>query len=118
MGSLLSALRVIGARRTRQTPDPWVQTAAARDDSRVESQSVTATEEQLMKHTTSLGACFLLVATTAFAEGPLIKTLDFHNVHIRVSDPARAGEWYVQHLGATPGRAPRSGTDWKGSTSS
>jgi catechol 2,3-dioxygenase-like lactoylglutathione lyase family enzyme len=60
-----------------------------------------------MKHTAGLGVCFVLVAATAFAEGPLVKTLDFHNVHIRVSDPATAGEWYVKHLGATPGRAPQ-----------
>ena len=37
----------------------------------------------------------------------VVKTLDFHNVHIRTNDPAKAGEWYVKYLGATPGRAPQ-----------
>src|ERR1700688_2866584 len=54
-----------------------------------------------------LGACFLLVAASAFADGPAVQAIDFHNVHIRVSDPAKAGEWYVKYLGATAGRAPQ-----------
>src|SRR3989441_12682715 len=60
-----------------------------------------------MRRTACLSAGFLLAATTAFAEGGVVKTLDFHNVHIRVTDPAKAGEWYVKYLGATPGRAPQ-----------
>lgn len=60
-----------------------------------------------MKHTACLGACFALAATTVFAEGSAVQTLDFHNVHIRVTDPAKAGEWYVKYMGATPGRAPQ-----------
>lgn len=59
------------------------------------------------KHTACLGACFALVATTVFAQGPVVQTLAFHNVHIRVTDPAEAGEWYVKYLGATAGRAPQ-----------
>jgi catechol 2,3-dioxygenase-like lactoylglutathione lyase family enzyme len=47
------------------------------------------------------------MATTAFAENAVVQTLDFHNVHIRTTDPAKAGEWYVKYLGATPGRAPQ-----------
>jgi lactoylglutathione lyase len=54
-----------------------------------------------------LGACFLLVAASAFANGPAVQAIDFHNVHIRVSDPAKAAEWYVKYLGATAGRAPQ-----------
>jgi lactoylglutathione lyase len=60
-----------------------------------------------MRRTVCLSAGFLLAATTAFAEGGVVKTLDFHNVHIRTNDPAKAGEWYVKYLGATPGRAPQ-----------
>lgn len=46
-----------------------------------------------MKHTACLGVCLVLAATTAFAESAAVQTLDFHNVHIRVSDPAQAGAW-------------------------
>lgn len=60
-----------------------------------------------MKGTVCLAACAVLAATTASADDPVVKTLDFHNVHIRVSDPATAGEWYVKYLGATAGRAPQ-----------
>jgi catechol 2,3-dioxygenase-like lactoylglutathione lyase family enzyme len=60
-----------------------------------------------MTHTPCLAASFLLAATTAFADNPVVTTLDYHNVHIRVSDPARAGEWYVKYLGASPGRSPQ-----------
>jgi lactoylglutathione lyase len=54
-----------------------------------------------------LGACFFLVAAAVFADGAAVQAIDFHNVHIRVSDPAKAGEWYVKYLGATAGRAPQ-----------
>ena len=60
-----------------------------------------------MTHTPRLAASFVLAATTAFADSPVVKTLDYHNVHIRVPDPAKAGEWYVKYLGASPGRAPQ-----------
>jgi hypothetical protein len=56
-----------------------------------------------------LGLCFAFVADTASAagDGGLVKAGDFHNVHIRVPDPPKAGEWYVKSLGATAGRAPQ-----------
>jgi catechol 2,3-dioxygenase-like lactoylglutathione lyase family enzyme len=59
--------------------------------------------------TVLLGLCFAFVAATASAavEGGLVKAGEFHNVHIRVPDPAKAGEWYVKSLGATAGRAPQ-----------
>ena len=60
-----------------------------------------------MKRIACFAACFALVAATVFAEGAVVKTLDFHNVHIRTNDPAKAGEWYVKYLGATAGRAPQ-----------
>jgi catechol 2,3-dioxygenase-like lactoylglutathione lyase family enzyme len=60
-----------------------------------------------MKCMLAAGASLLAFATTAFAEGAAVQTLAFHNVHIRVPDPAKAGEWYVRYLGATPGRAPQ-----------
>jgi catechol 2,3-dioxygenase-like lactoylglutathione lyase family enzyme len=59
--------------------------------------------------TVLLGLCFAFVAATASAaaDGGLVKADDFHNVHIRVPDPPKAGEWYVKSLGATAGRAPQ-----------
>ena len=59
--------------------------------------------------TVLLGLCFAFVSATASAgvDGGLVKAGDFHNVHIRVPDPAKAGEWYVKSLGATAGRAPQ-----------
>ena len=59
--------------------------------------------------TVFLGVCFAFVAATASAagDGGLVKAGDFHNVHIRVPDPPKAGEWYVKSLGATAGRAPQ-----------
>jgi catechol 2,3-dioxygenase-like lactoylglutathione lyase family enzyme len=56
---------------------------------------------------TFLSVCFALVATAAFAEGPVVNSLAFHNVHIRVPDPPKAAEWYVKYAGATAGRAPQ-----------
>jgi len=64
-----------------------------------------------MKHIASVGAFVLMVAlmvaTTASADGAAVQTPAFHNVHIRVPDPAKAAEWYVKYLGATTGRAPQ-----------
>jgi catechol 2,3-dioxygenase-like lactoylglutathione lyase family enzyme len=60
-----------------------------------------------MKRFAMLGASVLFAAAAAFAESPAVAAIDFHNVHIRVPDPAKAGEWYVKYLGATPGRAPQ-----------
>jgi catechol 2,3-dioxygenase-like lactoylglutathione lyase family enzyme len=59
--------------------------------------------------TVLLGLSFAFVAATApsAADGGLVKAGDFHNVHIRVPDPPKAGEWYVKSLGATAGRAPQ-----------
>lgn len=59
--------------------------------------------------TVLVGFCVALAAATASAavDGGLVKAGDFHNVHIRVPDPQKAGDWYVRHLGATAGRAPQ-----------
>jgi catechol 2,3-dioxygenase-like lactoylglutathione lyase family enzyme len=40
------------------------------------------------------------------AADPAARGLALDNVHIRVSDPAQARDWYVKHLGATPAEAP------------
>lgn len=61
----------------------------------------------MMKHTWFLALSLTFFAGTASADGPLVRSLDFHNVHIRVDDPAKAGEWYVKYMGATAGRAPQ-----------
>jgi len=40
-------------------------------------------------------------AAIAAAE-PAVKVVGYDNVHIRATDPARAADWYVKVLGATP----------------
>ena len=46
--------------------------------------------------------CFAAAAVGAASDTP-VRTVGYDNVHIRVSDPAKAVEWYVQHLeGTTP----------------
>src|SRR5687768_9501883 len=54
-----------------------------------------------MKHTFCLGACLLMAAASTVAAGPAAHTVAYDNVHVRVSDPAKASEWYVKYLGAT-----------------
>jgi len=51
-----------------------------------------------------LGAiCCLAAPAVGAASDAAIRTVGYDNVHIRVSDPAKAVEWYVQHLdGTTP----------------
>jgi catechol 2,3-dioxygenase-like lactoylglutathione lyase family enzyme len=44
--------------------------------------------------------CFAALAVGT-ASDPSIRTVGYDNVHIRVSDPRKAVEWYVQHLGGT-----------------
>jgi catechol 2,3-dioxygenase-like lactoylglutathione lyase family enzyme len=48
----------------------------------------------------------LVGALAASAADPAVRTVAFDDLHIRVPDPARAGEWYVTHLGATPTASP------------
>src|SRR5262245_3457596 len=61
-----------------------------------------------MRRMLAFGAFALLTtAAPAFADSAAVQTLAFHNVHIRVTDPPKAGEWYVKYLGATAGRAPQ-----------
>jgi catechol 2,3-dioxygenase-like lactoylglutathione lyase family enzyme len=50
--------------------------------------------------------CVVLVATLASGADPAVKTVAFDDLHIRVPDPAKAGDWYVKHLGATPTQSP------------
>jgi len=60
-----------------------------------------------MKFRPLLAVCFVLVgALTASAADPAVRTIAFDDLHIRVPDPAKAGEWYVKYLGATPTQSP------------
>jgi catechol 2,3-dioxygenase-like lactoylglutathione lyase family enzyme len=50
-----------------------------------------------------VASCFLVVATVSVsAADSAVRTIGFDDLHIRVPDPAKAGEWYVKNLGATP----------------
>jgi catechol 2,3-dioxygenase-like lactoylglutathione lyase family enzyme len=55
----------------------------------------------------ALGAMAVLGVGTAFA-APTVTSVGYHNVHLRVADPAAASQWYIQHLGATKAPAPFS----------
>lgn len=39
---------------------------------------------------------------------PATQALGYHNVHLRVADPAAASEWYIKYLGATKAPPPFS----------
>jgi catechol 2,3-dioxygenase-like lactoylglutathione lyase family enzyme len=42
------------------------------------------------------------------AQAPAVRSTGFHNVHLRVADPAAAADWYIKNLGATKAPAPFS----------
>jgi lactoylglutathione lyase len=48
-----------------------------------------------------LGLLCAVSASLAFAGEAATPVIGYDNVHIRVSDPVKAVEWYVKHLGAT-----------------
>jgi catechol 2,3-dioxygenase-like lactoylglutathione lyase family enzyme len=52
-----------------------------------------------------MAGCFALLGAVASAD-PAVKTLALEDLHIYVPDPAKAGEWYVKHLGALPTSQP------------
>jgi catechol 2,3-dioxygenase-like lactoylglutathione lyase family enzyme len=47
-------------------------------------------------------------AVPAAGQAPAVRSTGFHNVHLRVADPAAAAEWYIKTLGATKAPAPFS----------
>jgi catechol 2,3-dioxygenase-like lactoylglutathione lyase family enzyme len=51
-------------------------------------------------------ASFLVAGASVVAANSAAPNLAIDNVHIRVSDPAQARDWYIKHLGATAGEAP------------
>ena len=59
-----------------------------------------------MRKVATLCASFLLAAASVMAADAAAPNLAIDNVHIRVSDPAKARDWYVKHLGATAADAP------------
>jgi predicted enzyme related to lactoylglutathione lyase len=62
-----------------------------------------------MNHRTALSLCFVLLAATAYAADPASRATEYDNIHIRVLDPAKAADWYIKALGATPSKAPVEG---------
>jgi catechol 2,3-dioxygenase-like lactoylglutathione lyase family enzyme len=62
-----------------------------------------------MKHAlraASIAGILLAGSSPAFAGSGLLRAIAFDNLHIRVPDTAKAAEWYVAHLGATPAPSP------------
>jgi lactoylglutathione lyase len=57
-----------------------------------------------------LAAALLALAafTIPSSAAPAVQATGYHNVHLRVSDPAAAADWYIRHLGATKAPAPFS----------
>jgi catechol 2,3-dioxygenase-like lactoylglutathione lyase family enzyme len=58
-----------------------------------------------MRKVATMCASFLLAASSFVAAAPAAPNIAIDNVHIRVSDPAQARDWYVKHLGATTSEA-------------
>ena len=55
----------------------------------------------------AIGMGLAAVSVTARAAVP-VQTVGYHNVHLRVSDQAKAIEWYTKYLGATVAPPPYS----------
>jgi hypothetical protein len=58
--------------------------------------------------------CLALFGSPAFAQGVAVPNLAFDNFHLLTPDPAKAREWYIEHLGATA--APTAGMAYFGKT--
>jgi len=58
-----------------------------------------------MRTIAAMCASFMIAAASIVAADPAAPNLAIDNVHIRVGDPAQAREWYIKHLGATPGES-------------
>ena len=75
----------------------------------------TSTPETEGFYTDGMNKSFLrtgiaIAAFLAFGGRTQAQTLTWDNVHINVTDPARAAEWYVKYLGAKLVGAPGQGT--------
>jgi catechol 2,3-dioxygenase-like lactoylglutathione lyase family enzyme len=53
-------------------------------------------------------ACQPFTPAAGQSAAPAVRSTGFHNVHLRVADPAAAAEWYIKTLGATKAPAPFS----------
>lgn len=63
----------------------------------------------MMTRISALCTGLALLASSAAAAEPVARASEFDNIHIRVLDPPKAAEWYVQALGAAPSRPPVDG---------
>src|SRR5216117_222492 len=60
-----------------------------------------------MRQRLIVGVGLLMLAGATLGAGA-VKTVGYHNVHLRVADPAKAIEWYTKVLGATVPPPPYS----------
>jgi catechol 2,3-dioxygenase-like lactoylglutathione lyase family enzyme len=67
-----------------------------------------------MRRSVCFLACLTLFGGPALAQGIAVPNLAFDNFHLLTPDPAKAREWYVEHLGAAP--APTAGMAYFGKT--
>ena len=57
------------------------------------------------------GAAWVAIAAfAAYGGRAQAQAISWDNIHMNVTEPARAAEWYVKHLGATPVGVPGQGT--------
>jgi len=53
-------------------------------------------------------ALLVLCAIVTLRAASAVQTVAYHNVHLRVADPAKATEWYIKYLGASTTPPPYS----------
>ena len=63
-----------------------------------------------MRHSICREVWVAMLAWLAYGAHVQAQPVSWDNVHINVMEPARAAEWYVKYLGATPVGVPGQGT--------
>ncbi|MBZ5611085.1 MAG: VOC family protein [Acidobacteriia bacterium] len=66
-----------------------------------------------MKHSFCRAACVATMALLGYGLRAQTQPASWDNVHINVTEPARAAEWYAKYLGAAPVGVPGQGTQVK-----
>jgi catechol 2,3-dioxygenase-like lactoylglutathione lyase family enzyme len=66
-----------------------------------------------MKNSSCVAACVATMALLAYGLRAQAQPTSWDNVHINVTEPTRAAEWYAKYLGAAPVGAPGQATQAK-----
>jgi catechol 2,3-dioxygenase-like lactoylglutathione lyase family enzyme len=70
------------------------------------SESPETGERTMRKHLSWISACVFVATAFGFADSTEAQTTVFDTVHIRVTDTAKAVQWYIKFLGASGGFTP------------